>query len=238
MSQAYEELLAVQALDTAADQMRHRRAHLPERAELKDRQKELAALEERATARQAERDSIARVEKRLEDEIALVRDKAAQFDKRLYAGTSSSPKELQAIQDEIAALGRRQRVLEDEELEAMEQAEPLDAELVAIAAERVALDGRCTELIAAIAEAETAIDAELEHNASERATAIAPIAEGIVATYEQLRTRMGGVAVARLNGNRCEGCHLTLSAVEVDEIRHSAPDAEVACSECGRLLVR
>ncbi|MEO7555983.1 MAG: C4-type zinc ribbon domain-containing protein [Acidimicrobiales bacterium] len=238
MSQTYEELLAVQALDTAADQMRHRRAHLPERTELRDRQKELATLEARATARQADRDSIARVEKRLEDEIALVRDKAAQFDRSLYAGTTNSPKELQAIQDEIAALGRRQRVLEDDELEAMEQAEPLDAELVAIAAERVALDRRCTELIAAIAEAETAIDAELEHNASGRAKAIDPIAEGIVATYEQLRTRMGGVAVARLNGNRCEGCHLTLSAVEVDQIRHSSPDAEVTCSECGRLLVR
>lgn len=42
---ALEDLLAVQALDLTTDQLRHRRAHLPERAELDAVQTKLRALE-------------------------------------------------------------------------------------------------------------------------------------------------------------------------------------------------
>ena len=44
--------------------------------------------------------------------------------------------------------------------------------------------------------------------------------------------------MARLVGTNCGGCHLTLSAVELDRIRHAPPDEMVFCGECGRLLVR
>ena len=42
-------------------------------------------------------------------------------------GAVKAPKELQALQDEIDALHRRQSTLEDHVLELMEQVEPLDA---------------------------------------------------------------------------------------------------------------
>ncbi|MGI8662824.1 MAG: zinc ribbon domain-containing protein [Acidimicrobiales bacterium] len=234
----YDDLLAVQALDTTADQMRHKRSHLPERSELVEQERALAALDRKMAELQSARDAIARTEKRLEDEIASVRAKAEHADRTLYSGTTNSPKELQAIQDEIASLGRRQRHLEDEELEAMEQAEPLDVSLAALDAERAAIDTRCTVLIAAIAEAEDALDGDLEVVLAERSTAAAPVSPELLATYDRLRLAHGGVAVARLNGNRCEGCHLTLSAVEVDQIRHESSEVEVHCSECDRLLVR
>ena len=49
---------------------------------------------------------------------------------------------------------------------------------------------------------------------------------------------LGGVAVAKLEGNSCRGCHLQLSAVEVGRIRKLDPDVLVHCEECGRILVR
>ena len=234
----FEELLAVQSLDTKIDQLRHREATLPERAELVARQRELAALEARAGEVQTARDAVSRTERRLEDEIALVRAKVEQEDKRLYSGAITAPKELQALQDEIAALGRRQSDLEDAELEAMVEAEPLDADLASIATDRAAIDAAAIALTATIAEAEVTIGAELAHVLEERAKAVAPVPADLLATYDALRLAHDGIAVARLIGNRCDGCHLTLSAVEVDEIRHEPPDAEVHCSECGRLLVR
>ena len=60
----------------------------------------------------------------------------------------------------------------------------------------------------------------------------------LLATYEGLRGELGGIAVARLVGSVCGGCHLGLSAVEVDRIKKQPPDALVRCDECGRLLVR
>jgi predicted nucleic acid-binding Zn-ribbon protein len=64
------------------------------------------------------------------------------------------------------------------------------------------------------------------------------VANEALADYEQLRDQFGGVGIARLEGNHCGGCHLALSAVEVDRVRKLPGDARVVCEECGRLLVR
>ena len=235
---ALDDLLVVQAFDITADQLRHRRAHLPERAELTTSQTQLRALEQRSAEVQERRDELTRNEKRLEDEVAMVRDKAEQTNKTLYSGTVNVPRELTALQDEMGALSRRQRQLEDQELELMEQAEPLDADLVAFAAERVQLDEQAMRLLARIAEDEVTIDAELADVVAKRGDAVTGIPDDLLAEYESLRGALGGIGIAKLTGNRCEGCHLTLSAVDVDRIRR-APDDEIPhCTECNRLLVR
>jgi predicted nucleic acid-binding Zn-ribbon protein len=235
---ALDALLEVQALDTIADQLRHRREHLPERGELADRNAKLSEIEARAGEVQSERDTIAASENRLEDEIALVAEKAKGADQKLYSGTVNVPRELTALQDEIASLQRRQRQLEDQELELMEQAEPLDATLAEIATARSTLDADAVMLSAAIAESEAAIDEELADVVAKRSTAVDGVPAELLTEYEALRGALGGIGVARLSGNRCEGCHLALSAVDVDRIRHEPDDALVHCTECGRLLVR
>jgi hypothetical protein len=237
-SPALDALLEVQALDTVADQLHHRRQHLPERAELADRNANLADLERRASSVQGERNAISASEKRLEDEIALVTEKAKAADQRLYSGAVNVPRELTALQDEIDSLQRRKRQLEDQELELMEQAEPLDSTLVDFGAARDLVDADAITLSAAIAEAESAIDLELADVMAKRAAAVASIPDELLKEYEALRGALGGIGVARLSGNRCEGCHLTLSAVDVDRIRREPDDALVHCTECSRLLVR
>jgi predicted nucleic acid-binding Zn-ribbon protein len=41
-----------------------------------------------------------------------------------------------------------------------------------------------------------------------------------------------------LRRGRCEGCHVSLSTVELNEIRAAAPDEVVRHDECRRILVR
>ncbi len=60
---------------------------------------------------------------------------------------------------------------------------------------------------------------------------------GLVDRYERLRARHGGVAVARLEGARCGGCHLDLSTAEVEAVRAVEPGTFADCPNCGRLLV-
>lgn len=238
MSEALEALLAVQELDTTADQLRHRRASMPERAALDALRTRITGVERDMAATQAERDEIAQREHKLEAEIAAVRAKADKDDKALYGGTVSALKDLRALQEEIESLQRRQRELEDQELELMEQAEPLDARLSELSSARSALDGDGAQLLAAITEAEVDIDRQLAELDGQRAAALAPVPADLLAEYERKRKAAGGIAVARLVGNRCEGCHLTLPAVEVDRIRHEPPGAVLHCSECDRILVR
>lgn len=233
-----EALLSLQQLDTVADQLRHRRAHLPERAELSERQRELADLEAARSEIQAQRDELSLAEKHLEEQIEAVREKAAADDRALYGGSVSAIKDLRALQDEIESLGRRQRDLEDRELEIMEQAEPIDAELERVHSAVAAADSAAAVLSAAIAEIESDIDGQLASVEAQRVDAVAAVPSELLEEYERLRRPLGGVAVARLIGNRCDGCHLALPAVEVERIRHEPPDRPVHCSECGRILVR
>jgi predicted nucleic acid-binding Zn-ribbon protein len=234
----WDGLLAVQEHDTHADQLRHRRTALPARGQLDKAMAELADLERRSDEVRTNRDELARGQRRLEDDISTLEDKATQHDKTLYSGAISNPRELQVLQDEIGALKRRISQLEDQELDLMEQIEPLDAQLAALDDQRSSLDGQATELRGQIAEDEVAIDAELDTVVSERAALAAEVEPALLSEYEELRPHSGGIAIARLVGGSCGGCHLGLSAIELDRIRKLPPEEAVHCEECGRLLAR
>ncbi len=231
-------LLAVQALDTTADVLRHRRTHLAERKELEDRNAALGAAERELEPVRLKRKEQARAQQALEDEIALLADKAAAVDKKMYAASASNPRELQAMQDEIDSFSRRRATLEDRVLEHMMEAEPLDAEIAAGEGKRGALDEDAMALLARVAEAESAIDAELAGIEADRAPLVASVDEALMARYEKLRGRFKGVGVAKLEGNKCMGCHLALPAAEAEAVRRQAREERIAvCPECDRMLV-
>jgi predicted nucleic acid-binding Zn-ribbon protein len=233
-----DQLLVLQEHDTSAEQLRHRRATLPVRDQLSAQQQEQADVEQRVAEVQAERDDVARTQKRLEDEVAAVEAKVADVHQKLYGGGVTSPRELQALQDDEASLKRHQTNVEDKVIEQMELALPLDDELARLQARRVELDALVATSAAELVELEAEIDLELEAVLAERAELAAALDAAQISTYEQLRHDLGGIGVARLVGSNCGGCHLTLSAVEIDRIRHAPPDELVFCGECGRLLVR
>lgn len=238
MTSRWDALLDIQVHDTLTDQLEHRKAHLPERLEL-DKVMALVAEVEATTATvEASRHELQRSQQRLEDEIATISDKASAHDKVLYSGTVSNPRELQAMQDEIASLRKRIGQLEDQELELMEQIEPLDGEIAGLAAERMAADEQAAALRARIAEAEVVIDDELRGNLAERAALAEAVDPALLAEYDALRKRTGGIAIARLVGSNCGGCHLQLSAVEVARVKKLPPEEPAYCEECGRLLAR
>ncbi len=231
-------LLAVQALDTTADVLRHRRSHLPERDELEARNAALGAIERDLEPIRMKRKELARAQQVIEDEIALLVEKAAGVDKKMYAGGASNPRELQAMQEELDSLARRRSTLEDRVLEHMLEAEPLDEVIQAGENTRGTLDEDAMALLARVAEAESAIDAELAGLEADRALLVASIDEGLMARYEKLRARFRGVGIAKLEGNKCMGCHLALPAAEAEAVRRQARAERLAeCPECDRLLV-
>jgi uncharacterized protein len=232
-----DQLLVLQEHDTVLDQLRHRRDTLAQRQELADLQQRLAdvlRLQAEVTEARAE---VARTQKRLEDEVAGVEEKVAGVHGQLYGGTVTSPRELQALQEDEQALKRHQSAVEDKVIEQMELAVPLDEQLEALGASQVALEGDEARVGADLAQAEADIDGETTGVAAEREGVAAGIEPSLLERYEQLRHDLGGIAVARLVGSNCGGCHLTLPAVELDRIRHQPDGAVVLCEECGRLLV-
>jgi predicted nucleic acid-binding Zn-ribbon protein len=231
-------LLDVQAHDLTADQLRHRKATLPERAALAEQQAGTARIDSELTELRGRLADLERSQKRVEDEVATLAAKGEAENKRLYSGTVTSPRELQAMQEEIDGLARRQRELEDDVLEIMEAAEPVHEQIAQLEGVRTNHLAEAARLGDAIAAAELEIDGELGGVLGERDQLASGIPDDLLSTYERLRDRLGGVGVARLEGAQCMGCHLSIPATEVDAIRHAAPGAMVFHEECGRILVR
>ncbi|HEV2766831.1 MAG TPA: hypothetical protein VGV63_03860, partial [Acidimicrobiales bacterium] len=109
-----DRLLEVQAADLAADQLRYRRESLPERAALRERRAALEDLDRQLTVLRGRAGELDRSQRRMEDEITSMEAKAADSERRLYSGAVNAPRELQALSDEVEALRRRQRRLEDD----------------------------------------------------------------------------------------------------------------------------
>jgi uncharacterized protein len=231
-------LLGVQDLDTQADQLRHRRAHLAERARLDEVTAGLAATEAGGAAASAERDELCRRQAELEAELSDLERRTSDLDRRMRSGAVTAPRDLQAMAGQIDAMKRRRSDLEDADLEVMEALDPVEARVTELQDRWLELDQEATELRAVVGEAEAAIDGELGTVVAARKEAAAPLPPELLATYERLRQRLGGVGAASLVGSSCGGCHLTLSAAEIDRIRRLPADAVVTCEQCGRILVR
>lgn len=230
-------LLPVQELDTRLRRLEHRDEQLPERAVRDEIDAELGKIRAEVDAAEAAKHDLVRAQKRIEDEIALIEDKVSVEEGKLYGGGSTDPGHLQDLQAEISGLKRKISVLEDEELELMEQVEPIDSQLLTLADQRSALDRRAEVANAALAEVEATIAAERDTIRSERETLIADIDADLLDRYETTRAKLGGTAVAALEHGTCGACHIKLSAVEHDRILHLPDDAEVQCEDCGRYLV-
>ncbi len=230
-------LLALQDLDSRIDQERHRHAHLPQRAELE----ELArSAGEHAASRDAVAMTLAEVAARqeaAERELKATEDRARQVNARLYGGTVSASRELQAMASDVEGLRKRVSELEDRVLGLLDEREPLDASLAELDKILGELAARRAETESALAVAEAEVVAAIAGFEEQRPALATPVPDDLLAKYERLRTRLGGVAVARLVGGRCDGCHLSLPAVELDRIRHAAPGTMEHCDQCGRILV-
>ncbi len=231
-------LIDVQALDTRVDQARHRRGALPELQELADAERARAEAQAQADVARDRLHELVRQQKGFEDEAALVEDKAADIDRKLYDGSVVAHKELEAFQADHKLLKARQSELEDRAIEVMEAAEPIQAEVDALDAVVRDHDARAAELTTRLDEARAEIDAELSQLQGERDAAASAVPSEVLEAYEATRSRMGGIGAARLIGNRCDGCHLEIPSAELEEVRRAPEGAVVICPECGRILVR
>ena len=233
-----DQLLEVQEHDTTADQLRHRRSTLEERTNLQECREMLAATAVDLGDATEERSEIADDIKHVEQEVASLERRVTEVDHLLHSGAVAAPRELKALQDEISSLQRRQRMLEDGELDLMERAEPLDKTIEELSGRKTQLEERAGELENELAAAEITVNDEIAEVEQRRADLAAELPDDMLATYDRLRSQLAGVAVAKLSGGTCGGCFLSLSAVEIDRIKKQPADAVINCEECGRILVR
>lgn len=230
-------LLAVQDLDTKIAQAKHRVETLPQRAEAARLDELMAELTSRRIEAETAVADLNREVTKAEDDVQSVRARAERDNARLM-GSGMTPKELEALQAELAVLAKRQTALEEVELDAMQRLEDAqtaaDAVVAHIAQIQVDVDRVTAELNVAF----EAAAAELKDLSEQRAAAVAGLDEALVALYEKLRAHNGGVGAAALVAGACQGCNIGLNPVDRAAIAARPADDIVRCEECGRILVR
>lgn len=237
-SPAYEQILAIQALDLNLRQLEHQHRTHPIREHLASFDSEISDVDATTAVISERHHELERQRKRLEDEAAIMADRRTAIDGKLYGGEVTASKELLALQDEAAMLLAKQTGLEDQELELMEALEGVDGERAALSAQRRDLDERRSAAQSQLDAALADIEAEAVVLSNQRAEAVAGADPTLLASYESRKDLFDGVAVARLVNGACDGCHIRLSAVALDQMGKMAEEAVVTCEECGRLLVR
>ncbi|GAA0587050.1 zinc ribbon domain-containing protein [Actinomadura livida] len=236
--QAQLRLLDLQELDASLDRLAHRRRTLPELAEIERLEGRLTELRDAIVAAETETGDLQREQKKAEQDVEQVRARADRDQKRLDSGQVSSAKDLSNLQAEIESLQRRQSDLEEVVLEIMERSEEAEGEVSALRADQAAAQDELAALVERRDAARREIDDEAGTTSAARTAVAKDIPEDLLALYEKLRGQFGGVGAAKLFRGACQGCHLALNTVDLNNIRAAAEDEVVRCEECRRILIR
>jgi predicted nucleic acid-binding Zn-ribbon protein len=187
---------------------------------------------------QAQVDDLAARQRSLEEQIAASAGRRHEIEHRMESGDVAASRDLQAMDHEVHQLEARQAHFEEEEIALLEEEEPLDLDLAEHQRVSAALLEEAARLEGAIVEAEREIRAAVVAEEALRHELAAALPADLAERYEALRSHLGGIGAAQLVGNHCDGCHLTLSSVELERIRRLPPDELATCPECDRILVR
>jgi hypothetical protein len=230
MSQPFK-LFRLQQLDSHIDQAAARLQQIEQ--SLADEHELLSARQQEdmdAAALDAERKKL----RRAEDEVKAQRVKIEQTEATLYGGKVRNPKELQDLQNDVAALKRYLVVLEERQLESMISAEEAEAVLAQSAQALAQVEQRRRQTVSALQKEKNTLNEEVRHLQDERDAASSGIPAGDLALYNQLRQQRRGVAVARVVDKNCSACGSTLSAALLHSAR--SPNQISRCDTCGRIL--
>ena len=230
-----DDLLELQRLDTTAGQLTHRRANLPERGTAAEAEAALAEHRRTASASTARAHELELAIDALERDGEALAAQRTRLEAQLR--TITAPRQAEALMHELETIATRRDELDDQELAHLDEQSELADVLAGLAAAQPAVESAATESSAALSGAAAAIDDELAAIAASRDSVIAHLDAGVIERYERLRSRLGGVAVARLEGSRCGGCHLDLSTTELEEVRGVGTGQLTDCPQCGRMLV-
>lgn len=229
-------LLELQQTDSKIDLLRTRMPKLPEVVAAAAAAAEVKAWEQRADVL---RNKIAEHEATItaaEHSNATVGTKRDRLEKQLK--TVISPREAEALMHEIALLNLERSALDDDELAAMDGMAEAEAELAEHTLREAAVRAAAAAADDTAAAARAASESEIATATVARDALRDSLDAALLKQYDTMRGQHNGIAIAKLNGMQCDGCHLDLSRAEVDDIKRLPDDEMGECPNCGRLLVR
>jgi predicted nucleic acid-binding Zn-ribbon protein len=170
--------------------------------------------------------------KRLEGEIQVQEQKVSKLKDQMQLAKTND--QFRAFQHEIEFCQKEIRKLEDRILDLMSESEPLELN-VKSAETALKEEKQNVESEKKAAQERTGADmkqlAELEAERTQLASSIPP---QVFSSYERIRKKRHGQAVAEASDGRCSACQLALRPQFFQELRMG--DEVLFCESCGRIL--
>ena len=231
-------LLDLQATDTAIGQLNHRKQALPEHAAITEGKAERTRLVSELVAVRTRVSDLQQDAEKAESDLVPVRERRVRDQQRLDDGVVNDAKSIGMLTDEIAHLDRRISDLEDAELLAMEELDSTSASEQEITGRVAELEASVRALIASRDEQIAQLDAEIAAQQQARDGIATTLPADLLALYDRIRSRNGGLAAVELRGHRCAGCQIEVTPSALDGYHAAADDEVLRCEECERILVR
>jgi predicted nucleic acid-binding Zn-ribbon protein len=230
-----DRLLALQEIDDEVRRLEHQLDGLVEQQELDELLGQDRVLAEgdadlREQLERAERD-----QRQVEGEIDALGQRLEEEQTRLYEGSLTSAREVQAAEAEIASTKRRRSEHEDQFLEVLETVEGIEARLAELLTAREALAVRIAERSAARDVAAQDLLVRIAEVRVRRDPIAGAIPPALLARYDQAAARGGGTGVGVLREQSCTACRISFPMSEINAYLTGPP--LTTCSQCRRLLI-
>ena len=205
------------------------------RARLADDSRRAAARRQR-DAIAARIESLAAPRRQAERDIQDIERRIAEIDARLYDGSVTNPRELEAYQEERATLSDNQSEREDALLELMVQIEDAEESLEQASDLFERVNAEREAEIADLQSGGQALSDQLPQLHDRRASLSAEYPPIALSVYESVRQLRGGQGAALVDRRGlCQGCRLVIPTNELQRVR--AGQELVQCGSCSRILI-
>jgi uncharacterized protein len=142
--------------------------------------------------------------------------------------------EFQAIGHEIERYEKEISAIEDQELELMDQADKLKAEVSVEEKKAAATKESISRQLTDLDEKSKTLTARLEELKKEKGDIAGGIDEDLLDRFDRLFASKGDAAVVALEHDVCTGCHMKVTTATSNLVR--AGKEIVSCEQCGRIL--
>lgn len=232
----YQVLSELQETDLSIDELKEKQANLAEREAYQTLEEKLGLLRNDLATAEEPKGEEKLAQDKLEGEVEILSSKIEGEKEKLYSGKVTNPKELADIQKEIKSLEAKKDEMETDLLEKLEILDGIGKKTTSLEQEIAQTQISLNQAKEVYNEVNKKIEDEIGTLNEKRQTLANEIDDELFSLYERLRQEKGGLAVAKIKGEMCLGCHMELPAEEVDKMMQSA--GLWRCSECGRILLR
>ncbi len=226
-----EALYRLQLVDSRLDAIRRDLETLDSGEELEQQMEQLSKeiARDQQTVRQLRQELLDQ-----ELELDNMEAKMRQMEDLLASGSVRSGREVEHLQKELEELRRRKDMLENRMLELMIRLEESERLLKEREAQLNQNRQRLSEIRQQAAILREKLAEEQAALLMEREQLRQMLPPEVLNRYERLKARLGGVAVAKIEGNLCGMCRVTITAEIIRALRD--PDGLPTCENCGRFL--